>query len=445
MPASILTPDQPPGFTGDYAEILMRFSHDPLTFLTNAAQTYGDIVQIGPAQYLLVHPRDIETVLVQTNTRFAKLALDAKGRLAQSAFPGATMNTEGPVWLQKRRHIQPFFQRQHIFRMLHTMHNDMLTMLDTWSTNQPINLQHRLMELSLTLICRFLFNRTVPSSAQRIHAAVDAIMQITRSPIRIPSFIPTPANLRLRKSMRQLDQLIDAIITTSSDDASLESILTLLHNQPSAALHDEWGPTFIRDEVATLLLSGHETTANAMAWACVLIAQHPEVEQRIVEEVALITDHGGLQLDQLATLKYTTSVVNEALRLYPPAWITSRRSLVPCQFGDYSFKEQTSFTISPWVTQRDERFFVEPMLFNPQRWLENYGRPIPRYAFIPFGAGPRICIGEDLARLEMLLIIALVVSRYHMEVLPTSDWTPFPALALRPTQLNVIFRMRTGN
>lgn len=441
MPPSILTTNQPPGLTGDYADILMRFSHDPLSFLTTAAQTYGDIVQIGPNQYLLVHPRDIETVFVQTNTRFAKLALDTKGRLEQSAFPWATMNTEGPVWLQKRRHIQPFFQRQHVFRMLHTMHNDILMLLDTWLINQPTNLQHRLMELSLTLICRFLFHRTLPGAAQRIHAAVDAIMQITRSPIRIPSFIPTPANLRLRKSMRQLDQLIDEIIATPSDDASMESILTLLQNR----LHDAWGETFIRDELATLLLSGHETTANAIAWACVLIAHHPEVEQRIVDDVALMMHHGCLQLDQLGELKYTTAVVNEALRLYPPAWITSRRALVPCQFGDYSFKEQTSFTISPWVTHRDERFFVEPTVFNPQRWLRDDARSISRYAFIPFGTGPRVCIGEDLARLEMLLTITLVVSRYHIEVLPTSDCTPFPALALRPTKLNVILRPRKSN
>ena len=190
--------------------------------------------------------------------------------------------------------------------------------------------------------------------------------------------------------------------------------------------------TLLRDEAMTLLLAGHETTALALSWTSFLLGQHPDAEARIAAEIAEVLGDRPATVDDISRLKFTESVVMEAMRLYPPAWAIGRESTQPVKLGGYSLPKGTTILISPWVLHRDPRYFSEPETFRPERWMGNLARELPRFAYMPFGGGPRICIGQRFAMLEAILVATTMVQRFSIEWQPDRTVTPFPSITLRP-------------
>lgn len=432
----------PPGPKGHFITgNLVEFSEDPLGFLTRCAREYGDVARLGQTNYLIAHPDLIERVFVNGEGHFVKfVTLARESQRSSGGFPEAMMNSEGEEWLRKRRRVQPAFHRKYVAACGEKVISLTERLLDTWRPGEPRDVCVDMSELSLDVVSRFLFNIPVNDEARHVAAAVDAIMRLTRSPFRFPAWMPTPNNVRLRRSLRQLDTVLDGIIRRyprrSGEPEDLLGIL--LRSEPPLT-----GPQ-LRDELATMIMSGHETTADALVWTFVLLSQHPGIQERLVAELDEVLDGRPPSAEDLPRLRYTEAVVKESLRLYSPAWMTSREAIRDCELGGFHVPAGTTLGISQWVTHRDPRYYEEPEAFRPERWLSESIKQLPKYAWFPFGGGPRQCIGSSLAMLELVLMTACVVRRFRLELAPDCEVKPHPSLALQPVGVRIVPHPRGG-
>ncbi|MET0405330.1 MAG: cytochrome P450 [Cystobacter sp.] len=425
----------PPGPKGHFiAGNLVEFSEDPLGFLTRCAREYGDVVRLGRSNYLLNDPELIEKVLVNGDGNFVKLAGLVKGKRPTGGFPEAMMNSEGEDWLRKRRLVQPAFHRQFISDCGDTVVSLTERMLESWRPGDAREVHADVSALTLDIVSRFLFHTPLEEGARHVAAAVDAIMRHTDSPLRPPIWIPTPTNLRLRRSLGQLNELLATLVRRYREQPSERTDLLALLVSASEPLSEER----LRDELATMIMSGHETTADALVWTWYLLARHPGVVELLTRELDEVLGGRLPGAGDLPRLRYTEAVVKESMRLYSPAWITSRETLRDCELGGFHVPAGTTLAVSQWVTHRDGRYFDAPESFRPDRWLSEDARHLHRYVYFPFGGGPRLCIGSALAMLETVLITACVARRFRWELAPGCVVRPRPALALQPLGVRLI-------
>ncbi|HEX8441733.1 cytochrome P450, partial [Archangium sp.] len=364
---------------------------------------------------------------------------------SQGGFPQAMMNSEGEDWLRKRRFVQPAFHRKYVTACGEKVISLTEHLLDSWRPGEPRDIHGDMSELSLDIVSRFLFHAPINDEARHVAAAVDAIMRLTGSPFRFPMWLPTPTNVRLRLSLRRLDTVLAGIVRRYRERPGEPRDLLGILLSAEQPLSEEQ----LRDELATMIMSGHGTTADGLVWTSYLLAQHPEVQARLVAELDEVLDGRAPQAEDLPRLRYTEAVVKESLRLYSPAWITSREALRDCELGGFHVPAGTTLGISQWVTHRDPRYYEEPEAFRPERWLAESIKQLPKYAWFPFGGGPRLCIGAPLAMLELVLITACVARRFRLELAPGCVVKPRPALALQPVGVRILphprpVRSRTG-
>nr|QLH55420.1 cytochrome P450 [Archangium gephyra] len=431
MPTALL----PPGPQGHFITgNLVPFSEDPLGFLTRCAREYGDVVRLGKSNYLLTHPDLIEKVLVNGEGHFVKIVgLEARKR-SQVGFPEAMMNSEGEDWLRKRRFVQPAFHRKYVAACGEKVISLTEHLLDSWRPGEPRDIYGEMSELSLDIVSRFLFHTPIHDEARHVAAAVDAIMRLTGSPFRFPMWMPTPTNVRLRRSLRKLDTVLAGIVRRYRErPGEPQDLLGILLSAEQTLSEEQ-----LRDELATMIMSGHGTTTDGLVWTTYLLAQHPEVQARLVAELDEVLDGRVPQAEDLPRLRYTEAVVKESLRLYSPAWITSREAIRDCELGGFHVPAGTTLGVSQWVTHRDPRYYEEPEAFRPERWLAESIKQLPKYAWFPFGGGPRLCIGAPLAMLELVLITACVARRFRLELAPDCEVRPRPALALQPVGVRIL-------
>ncbi|MFE8601234.1 cytochrome P450 [Archangium violaceum] len=431
MPTALL----PPGPKGHFITgNLVPFSEDPLGFLTRCAREYGDVVRLGKSNYLLAHPDLIEKVLVNGEGHFVKIAGHEARKRSQVGFPEAMMNSEGEDWLRKRRFVQPAFHRKYVAACGEKVISLTEHLLDSWRPGEPRDIYGEMSELSLDIVSRFLFHTPIHDEARHVAAAVDAIMRLTGSPFRFPMWMPTPTNVRLRRSLRKLDTVLAGIVRRYRErPGEPQDLLGILLSAEQTLSEEQ-----LRDELATMIMSGHGTTADGLVWTTYLLAQHPEVQARLVAELDEVLDGRVPQAEDLPRLRYTEAVVKESLRLYSPAWITSREAIRDCELGGFHVPAGTTLGVSQWVTHRDPRYYEEPEAFRPERWLDESIKQLPKYAWFPFGGGPRLCIGAPLAMLELVLITACVARRFRLELAPDCVVRPRPALALQPVGVRIL-------
>jgi cytochrome P450 len=271
-----------------------------------------------------------------------------------------------------------------------------------------------------------------------VGAAVGVLMEQFVSLIRfaperfVPEFIPTPRNLAYREAARRLDAVIYGILRerrrAARDTGDLLSLLLGAQDEDGSRMTDRQ----LRDEVMTLFLAGHETTANALAWTWWLLAQHPEVEARLHAELHDALNGRAAALDDLPRLRYTECVVSEAMRLYPPAWAMGREALEDVELAGYRIPRGSQVLMSQWVMHRDPRWFEEPERFWPERWAGDLARRLPKFAYFPFGGGPRVCIGSSFAMIEAVLVLATLAQEFRLELVPGQTIRPWPTITLRP-------------
>jgi cytochrome P450 len=292
------------------------------------------------------------------------------------------------------------------------------------------------MALTLQIAAKTLFDAETRQDVAEVSRAIDEVMeQISvrfRRPFWIPDALPLPGNLRYRRGVRRMDQLVARIIAERQnkldDRGDLLSQLMLARNEAGQAMSARQ----IRDEVITMLLAGHETTALTLSWTWYLLGLHPAVDVQLAEEVHTVLRGRSPTVDDVPRLRFTEQVVSEALRLYPPAYAIGRQALADCEIGGYHVPAGTTVYVSPWVMHRDPRWFDDPQAFRPERWAGSLAKELPRFAYMPFGGGARICIGNRFAMMEAVLILATVARQFRLERQSGRPVEPKPSITLRP-------------
>jgi cytochrome P450 len=429
---------------------LRRFRRDPLAFLESAA-AYGPVAEfmLGPQRvFLLSDPAGIEDVLVTHAAQFAK------GRALQRAkrtLGEGLLTSEGQFHLRQRRLMQPAFHKARIAAYTEVMARTAVAARERWTAGAPFDLSAEMNRLTLTIVADTLFGAEVGSASEtaRVQQAITDVMEMFDL-VMLPFAewlvrLPLPRMRRYRAAQRALDELIYGIIASrrASGDDRGDLLSMLLHAQDSEGTGGMTDKQ-LRDEVITLFLAGHETTANALCWLWVMVARHPEVESRLHAELdAVLAGGRPPSADDVVRLPYTRAVVAETLRLYPPAWTMGRRVLQDYRWGGYDIPAGSLVLMSQWIVHRDPRWWPDPLRFDPARWLgdagmsggaggagaDSHGRP--RFAHFPFGGGNRVCIGEGFAWSEAIVLAAAIAQRWRFVLDPAHPVQPQPLITLR--------------
>ena len=415
-----------------------RFRRDPIDYLRRLASEYGDIVafKIGPQPMVLINdPDGIRDVLV-TQTK-----LFHKGRGLQRAkrlLGEGLLTSEGAHHLRQRRMMQPAFHRERLAEYGRVMALEAERAADGWRDGQTVDVADEMMRLTLAIVGKTLFGADVENDAPQISSSLTEALQLFDL-LMLPyadllSRLPLPPVRRFNEARARLDAIIYRMIAEhrkgGEDRGDLLSMLLDARDEDEdgARMTDEQ----VRDEAMTIFLAGHETTANALAWTWYLIGEHPEVETKLHAELASALAGRAPAADDLPSLPYTRRVLAESMRLYPPAWIIGRLSVAPYSFGGYTLPTGTIFLLSQSVTHHDARFFPDPERFDPDRWTPEFEAALPKFAYYPFGGGPRVCIGEQFAWMELILVLAALAQRWRFRLVPGHPIATNPIITLRP-------------
>jgi cytochrome P450 len=419
--------------------VSLNLLRNPLEVMRSAAREYGDIVRIPvilQSRILLNHPDYIQQVLIFQQNKFHKstLSKEATERLLGQGL----LISEGDFWRRQRRLAQPAFHRHRINEYSSAMVECAEAQGRTWRDGETRNMAEEMMALTLEAAVRTLFGTTLPGEAKHVGRAMSFLMRYSlgraRKPINIPASWPTPRNKRATREYDFLDSLVYRIISERKAQPSSNHRNDLLSMLMSAMDEDgsQMTPKQLRDETMTLFLAGHETTALTLAWTWYLLSENPAAETRLHEELRDVLGGRPPEVADLARLPYLHAVVNEVLRLYPPAYLLARTAIAPFSIGGYDFGPGETVLMSQWVMHRDARYYDEPDAFRPERWLDGLADRLPPGAYFPFGDGPRRCIGQGFAMLESALVIGTLAQQFQFRLAPGRPVVPEPLVTLRP-------------
>jgi cytochrome P450 len=409
---------------------------DMLGFISKLARTYGDVVsyRIGPETiYLVSDPHLIKDILVTHNRNFTKSrGLERTKRLLGNGL----LTSEGAQHLRQRRLMQPAFHRERIAAYGQTMVTYADRTRQGWQDGATVDVANEMMRLTLSIAGKTLFDVDVERQAAEVGRAMTAVMEsfwTTMLPmVDLLELMPIPKLRRAKAARAQLDRMIYAMIAerraSGRDHGDLLSMLLSAQDEEgTGGMSDQQ----VRDEAMTILLAGHETTANALTWLWYLVSQSPEVEAKLHREIDTVLQGKLPTVAILPALPYTERVVTEAMRLYPPAWIVGRRAIAEYPIGDYIARPRTIMIMSPWILQHDPRYFPNPDRFEPDRWTAEFKATLPQFAYFPFGGGPRRCIGESFAWMEQILVVATLAQNWTLALAPGHPVEPQPLITLR--------------
>lgn len=414
---------------------LLRFRRDPLAFFSQIAPL-GDAVQyrMGPRRLTFInHPEYIKDLLITSNRKFMKSMVLQR---AKRVLGEGLLTSEGEFHLRQRRLAQPAFHRDRIAGYAVMMAREAEDLARAWQPGRIVDIHQEMMRLTLVIAGKTLFGANVEKDAQEVGRALGDFMEMFGF-IFIPfsqylERLPIPPMSKVRRARTTLDTIIYRLIrerrASAEDKGDLLSMLMSATDVEGdkTSMSDQQ----LRDECVTIFLAGHETTANALTYAWILLSQNPEAEARLAEEIAALGDH-ELTIEDVPRLKYTYGVFAEVMRLFPPAWGLGREALEDHTFGDARVAKGDIVLCSQWVMHRDSRYWDTPKAFRPERWLaEDKSRP--RFAYFPFGAGPRQCIGESFAWTEGVLLLATLARRFRLCLRPGYELRLRAAITLRP-------------
>ena len=436
--------------------ILPRYSPDPLSFLHRCVGEYGDLVHLrfpSASAYLLGNPGLVEKVLLDRGGKYIKARMT---RSMLAVLGNGLLLSEGEYWRRQRRLVQPAFHRERVRGYAEVMVPYTERLLDGWVAGEPRDLHRDMMGLTLEIVAKTLFDEDVREGAtgRAVDRALGEIMAyfsgqgVASAILRmLPKWLPAPQNLRYRRAKGRLDAVTHGIIEqrrtrdagtrdagTRDADAGEGNNGDLLGMLMDARYEDgeKMSDEQLRDEALTIVLAGHETTAIALSWTFWLLGNHPAARGRLEEELDREIGARSPTPEDLSRLPVLDAVLKESLRLYPPAWAVGREAVEDCELAGYRVPAGTQIFISSWVIQRDGRFFEHPEDFVPERWLDGSTDGLPRYAYFPFGGGPRSCVGAGFARMEAALLLATIAGSWRLEPVAGHAPVPDPSITLRP-------------
>lgn len=424
---------------------MLDFRRDPLRSVLEMTHRYGDVVRLHFLfwdSYLVNHPDGIKHVLQENQRNYTKDIYWL--RFLRELLGQGLLTSDGESWLHQRRLMQPAFHRKRLAAFGTLMTGDTFAMLERWQRfaerDQPLDVADEMTRLTLRIVGQALFNTDLSNEAdivgQVFMTVRTQLLKYISAPY-LPLGVPTPRNRRMQAAFRMLDMVVRDIIhqhrnlptDTNSDAGDLLSMLLLARDEETGqSMNDQQ----VRDEVMTLLLAGHETTSTALAWNWYFLSQHPEIERRLHAELDTVLAGQVPTVELLPDLPYTHMVLEEVLRLYPSTFGLGRKAVAADEIGGYCIPANSMILLCPYTTHRHPAFWEHPEVFDPERFTAEREASRPHYAYFPFGGGPRMCIGNNFALMEMQLILATVAQRYQLRLVPGHPVEPELSLTLRP-------------
>jgi cytochrome P450 len=413
---------------------------DWLDYYSRCAREYGDVVFfrfLNVPMCLLVHPDDIEEVLVKNTSNFVK---SRDYRALKSVLGEGLLTSESALWQRQRKLVQPLFRRENIEAYSEVIVASALQMLARWRNGETRDIHQEMTRVTLEVAAKTLFGADVSQDADRVGRALRVVSHEFLSQASLTFFLPEsfplPGSLRLRRAARELDSVVYSIIrerrAAKSSSRDLLQVLLAARSEDGRQMSDRQ----LRDEMMTLFLAGHETTAIALSWTWRLLAENPDVEAKLFDELQTVLGGRPPRASDLPRLPYTEMVVKESLRLYPPAWGIGRQALKEFEVHGYLLPARTNVFMIQWITHRDPRFFPDPAKFVPERWRDDPIRSgrLPRFSYFPFGGGPRVCVGAGFAMMEVALLLAAIAQKFRLALAPGASLELLPTVTLRPKQ-----------
>lgn len=414
---------------------LRAFRRDVLKLMLDSAKEFGDVVRfcLGPLTvHLINHPDHVEHVLQSGSRNYDKATRSSTNIRAISG--DSLLVSNGELWKRQRRLMQPTFHRHRIATLANEMIAFTNAMLESWraelAKGRPLDIASEMMRLTYRIVGKTLLGADVGSDSTTVEHAMETMLAHTYrrwgSVLALPLSFPTLANVRFRRALQAVDDVVRRIIAQQRSGAgSADNLLSML-----LEVRDEDGQGLsdaeLRNETITFLLAGHETTANALAWTFYLLSQNPGIERQLRVELSQVLGDRPPAVDDLPKLVFTNMVIQESLRLYPTIWAIERHAVADDVIGGFHIPADSSVVISPYVLHRNESFWPKPQLFDPTRFA------VRHKAYIPFGSGPRFCIGNEFALMEARLIVPMVIQAFHLELAPGHVVEPLPGITLRP-------------
>jgi len=436
----------PPGPRGHWLFGTTReFNRDPIAPLIAIHQQYGDAIRfrfiLNFWGYSFTHPDHLKHFLQDNNRNYTKQP-NPSNALLRAVIGDGLVTSDGDLWRRQRRLAQPAFHRRRIAGFGDTMTSATLAMLDRWRAHpldQPLNIAHEMMRLTLEIVGRTLFSIDLTGAASTVGEAFTDVNEqtslLSRRPfsplaLRIPFL---PGTRRMKRGIARLDSVVGAILAdrragNSEYDDLLYMLMSARDEETGLGMSDRQ----LRDEVMTLLLAGHETTAVALSWTFYLLSQHPDVWQALATEIDNVLGNETATVAVLPDLPYTKMVIEESMRLYPPAYIMARWGNEADEVDGYHVEPESAIVLFTFLTHRHPAFWPEPEKFDPQRFTPENVAERARYAYAPFGGGPRQCIGNSFAMTEAMLLLATIAQHYELHSFPGHQVELDPLITLRP-------------
>ena len=430
-----MRPARPPGpKSPPIVGNLYAFRSDPLGFLTKAAREYGDLVYfrvMGQHMHLVNHPDYVREILVTNQGNFIKSRALQRAKVLLGE---GLLTSEGQHHLRQRRLVQPAFHRERLAGYASAMSEAAMHWRERWQAGSSLDISTEMPRLTLSIVAKTLFSADVQWEASEIGAAMTTVLEMFRV-LMMPfseyiEKLPLPYARRFKKARARLDATIYGLIQerrkSGEDTGDLLSMLLLAQEEDDRMTDQQ-----VRDEALTLFLAGHETTANALTWTWYLLSQHPEVEQRLHHEIDEVLGDRAPELSDVPNLRYAEMIFSEALRLYPPAWAIGRMATGPFELGGIEIPAKSICILSPYLVQRDPRWFADPEKFDPERWTPEARDSRPKFSYFPFGGGARVCIGERFAWMEGVIVMAAIAQKWRLRLAPGQPVEPLPLITLR--------------
>ncbi|GAB4055715.1 cytochrome P450 [Spirosoma litoris] len=422
----------------------LAFLRNPLGTLHTLQRQHDRLVHLrigGRHQYLVLRPEDVKYVIQENHRNYGR---SPAFEILKIFLGNGLLTSDGDFWRRQRRLAQPAFHRQRLAALTTTMIAETASWIDELEqqrNKQPINMSQSFMDVTMRIVCKTLFSSDTTGKLDGLSSALDTLNYLANkkmlNPLRFPYSWPTPDNIRSKRARAQVDSFIYGVIDQRRhhhDDK--DDLLGMLLSAEDEDTGEKMSDQQLRDECVTLFSAGHETTAVSMAWTIYLLSQHPDVLARLQTESREVLGNEPMPSpDKFRSLTYTLQVVQESLRLYPPAWIMSRRAHNPDHIGPYTIPAGDTALISPYLLHRDPANWPDPDRFDPDRFaVGGLKDQLHSYAYLPFGGGPRLCIGNQFALMEMQILLGMLVRSFDFKSVADQRIIPKPLITLRPNQ-----------
>jgi cytochrome P450 len=419
--------------------VLPDVKRDPIHYLMKIAQDYGDVVclPVGPAKvYMLTSPRYVGHVLQHNHKNYRKSDFYKK---VQPVLGLGMITSDGDLWRSQRQLTQPAFRRERIMALGEIMLERTNEAVSRWqgpaARHEPIDISFEMMQLSLEIIVRAIFSRDIGSDADTIVDCVTTMLAEAERRVwslyDLPLAIPTPNNRRVSAALKTLNAIILRLIAERRSESEEQNDLLSFLLAARTDDGEPWSDQQLLDQVKTLIVAGHETSGSALSSTWYLLSKHPHIREKLEREVAQVVGDRAVAVADLPKLTYTKMVIQEAMRIYPPAWTISRAAIEDDVVGGYRIPAGATVMLSPFLVHRNPKYWPNPEGFDPDRFDRDNKDAIADFSYLPFGGGARKCIAEHFAMMEMVLAVATIAQRYRLDLVPGRRIEPMPMISMR--------------